>query len=580
MDSVDSIFASPGRIVLAVVAFFFVAFGQPAWIWWFGLIASAVGYALILRVIIDFERPKQRFLIGMVWFAATQLVQLSWLVSHPYHYIYPIYFLVSCVIGTQFGLLALFVTRRNFVHLYRLVAIAALWTLMEWGRLYFFSGFTWNPIGIALTGSLYPLQMAAIWGIYGLSFWVMLVNLLAVRAWLQWPACRGLFLCLLAALIPYLFGFFHYHLHVNEMAQHQERDFRAILVQTAFPIEEALSIDSKHEFIGFVIDEWKQILSLVAKQKGKNADLIALPEFTVPFGTYTFVYPIQQVVQAFEIELGSASLALLPPLEAPLALPIETTNGPQVFVNNAYWSQAIANAFGTPILVGLEDAEEVYPGEREHYSAAMYFRPFQHATEEERQMSPFAPYIMADRYEKRVLVPMGEYIPFDFLKTIAAKYGITGSFTNGKEAKVLACGKTPFGISICYEETFGHLMRESRLLGAEILVNLTSDGWYPQSRLPQQHFDHARLRTVESGIPLLRSCNTGITCAIDSLGRVVDTLGGEDLFALQSLSDSLYVEVPTYHYHTLYSQLGDVMIIPFCFIMTAIFLLGSSNKIE
>ena len=154
---------------------------------------------------------------------------------------------------------------------------------------------------------------------------------------------------------------------------------------------------------------------------------------------------------------------------------------------------------------------------------------------------------------------MGEYIPFSFAKGLAEAYGLTGSFTHGKEAKVFN-GKIKMGLSICYEETYGHMMRENKHKGAEILLNLTSDIWYPNSRLIYQHFDLARLRTVENGIPLLRACNTGITAGIDSLGRVTAQLG-KDGQNIEAISDSLRVAVPLYSYNTLYTYYGDWLIV-------------------
>ncbi len=89
--------------------------------------------------------------------------------------------------------------------------------------------------------------------------------------------------------------------------------------------------------------------------------------------------------------------------------------------------------------------------------------------------------------------------------------------------------------------------------------------WYPYSRLPQQHFDHSRLRTVENGIPLVRACNTGVTGAVDSLGRIVKVFG-EDMYKLQGQAAAFAVRVPTYHYQTLYSKGGDLLILSFCLV--------------
>jgi apolipoprotein N-acyltransferase len=104
------------------------------------------------------------------------------------------------------------------------------------------------------------------------------------------------------------------------------------------------------------------------------------------------------------------------------------------------------------------------------------------------------------------------------------------------------------------------MMREIKKQGADVMLNLTSDAWFPTSRLMQQHFDHARPRTVENGIPLLRACNTGITGAIDSLGRVVAVLG-ENPKEAEWIADSLKIEVPTYSFNTLYSLVGDYLIL-------------------
>ncbi len=80
------------------------------------------------------------------------------------------------------------------------------------------------------------------------------------------------------------------------------------------------------------------------------------------------------------------------------------------------------------------------------------------------------------------------------------------------------------------------------------------------SRLPQQHFDHARLRTVENGIALVRACNTGVTGAVDSLGRIIGVLDdGEN--PVEWRSDSLHLYVSTYHYLTPYSLWGDKFIL-------------------
>lgn len=539
------------QVILSFLSFLIVAFGQPAWSWWSGLIAAVIGYALFLRVLLCYETPKKRFLLAFVWFAAVQWIQLSWLISHPYLYMYILHVLFALALGVQFGILGIFITVSSLQRYIYMLGLAGFWTLCEWSRLFFLAGYSWNPIGLSLTGSIYAMQLASLWGIFGLSFIVMLTNLLLVRAWIQRFALIPCVMSIIVASIPYLYGFIHLQIHQEIMANRENSKFNALLVQTAFPPEEINSLGDSRKLVSHIFEEWQAILETMKPQLGQPVDLIVLPEYVVPGGTYSFLFPYKSVQNAFSEILGADILPFLPAPEEPLAREIDTIMGPVKFVSNAFWVQGLANIFKAGIVAGLEDAEDVSSSKREFYSAAMYFRPWDSSSQE-----PF----LAERYEKRVLVPMGEYIPFEWCRALAAQYGVSGSFTAGKEAKVFTANSHPFGLSICYEETFGHVMRENRQQGASLLVNLTSDVWYPDSRLPMQHFTHARLRTVENGIPLIRASNMGITGAIDSLGRVVAVVQ-KDGQPSEWPFEALLVNVPTYHYQTLYTKYGDTLIV-------------------
>lgn len=527
------------NIFFIVLSFIIVAFGQPAWQPYFGLVAAAIGYALFWRILLDIESNKSRFWLATAWFMGIQMIQLSWFISHPYLYIYILWVLLSFLFSLPFGGIALLMQRDKVTKLKTILLVPALWVLFEWSKLFILSGFSWNPVGMALVGNIYTLQMASVGGIFGLSFWVFFTNMLALRAFLQ----KKFLPWALACMAPYFFGALHFHYYEAQMEKTSAKNLNVVLVQTAFPVEEAMQFDSQEHLVAFVMDEWKQILKIIKQHRGLQIDLIALPEFVVPFGTYTFVFTYDKVKEVFVSIFGPESVSALPAREIPFAVLRER----KWMVNNAFWAQAISNLFKAGLVVGLEDVDDLPFGGRQYFSSALYFEPYQ---------DPFMP----QRYAKRVLVPMGEYIPFSFCKDLAARYGICSSFTCGQEAAAWACGSTKFGVSICYEETFGHLMRENRTKGAELLVNITSDAWYPNSRLPKQHLEHARLRTVENGFPLVRACNTGITVAIDALGRDVATLA-LDAVDPESVSDSLYVSVPSFHYFTVYSLFGDWLIV-------------------
>lgn len=508
------------KCILLLLSFFIVAFGQPAWSEILSLITAFIGFAFFWKVLLSIPEAKTRFFLSMGWFAAVQIVQFSWSLSHPYLYIYFILFFCAALFGAQWGLVGIGIKPENLKRFFPLLALAGLWTILEWSRLFLLSGLPFNAVGLTLTASLYSLQFASLGGMYGLSFWVILTNLLFLRAWVFQ---KGWGFAGVIAVLPFVFGWIHFELHKGQFEE--DKKLNVVLVQSALPIEENLTFKSAEEARQFVLDEWRQVLSTLKKQMGHVIDLIVFPEYLVPYGTFLPVYPASEIEALFHEIFGTK-----------IQIKDEV-------LTNAHVAQAIADFFQAHVMIGLE--ESTYRAGKkvkgESYSSAFHFVPLH--TEK-----PL-------RYDKRVLLPMGEYIPFEWCRTLAASYGIGGSFTPGKCAKVFE-GPVPFGASICYEEIFGDLMRENRLQGGELLVNLTNDGWYPNSRLPKQHFDHARLRTVENGFPLIRACNTGITGGIDSLGRIVGVLEEEG-------ADSIRLEIPTYHYRTLYTQYGDFPVIVF-----------------
>ena len=145
-------------------------------------------------------------------------------------------------------------------------------------------------------------------------------------------------------------------------------------------------------------------------------------------------------------------------------------------------------------------------------------------------------------------------MPFSFLKSFAATYGITEFFTPGKDLP-LAGSKTPLTASICYDECFSSLLRHPK---AKLHINVTNDGWYPGTNLNRIHYEHARLRAIENGIPHLRACNTGVTAALDSLGRPIAKLDTES-------SGHLVVEFPLYTHFTLFKHFGNLPLLTLCF---------------
>jgi apolipoprotein N-acyltransferase len=130
------------------------------------------------------------------------------------------------------------------------------------------------------------------------------------------------------------------------------------------------------------------------------------------------------------------------------------------------------------------------------------------------------------RYDKIHLVPYGEYIPFKNLFSFAHKLtGRVSEFTRGDQRKVFILSsqngqRHRYGVFICYEAVFADEVRHFAQLGAEVLVNISDDGWYGDTSAAWQHLNMARMRAIENRRWILRDTNTGVTAAIDPYGRV------------------------------------------------------------
>jgi apolipoprotein N-acyltransferase len=118
-------------------------------------------------------------------------------------------------------------------------------------------------------------------------------------------------------------------------------------------------------------------------------------------------------------------------------------------------------------------------------------------------------------------VPFGEYIPYRRLLFFAKQ--VTQTLTDmstGTERKVFRIDGHRYGVFICYESVFGDEIRQFAQLGAEVLVNISDDGWYGDTSAPWQHLNMARMRAIENRRWILRDTNNGVTASIDPYGTV------------------------------------------------------------
>jgi apolipoprotein N-acyltransferase len=182
---------------------------------------------------------------------------------------------------------------------------------------------------------------------------------------------------------------------------------------------------------------------------------------------------------------------------------------------------------------------------------------------EEREARPRNSALLADAagrilgtYDKMVLVPFGEFIPFG--ETFPALYSLapfTGRLLPGKSLEPLPFGKYLLSVNICYEDIFPGQVRSLMRGGhdrriPDLLVNLTNDSWYGKSTEPIEHLALASFRSIEHRRSLVRSTNTGISAFVDPVGRIVTRSG---IWTREALVD----RVPMMQGRTVYALLGD-----------------------
>jgi apolipoprotein N-acyltransferase len=157
------------------------------------------------------------------------------------------------------------------------------------------------------------------------------------------------------------------------------------------------------------------------------------------------------------------------------------------------------------------------------------------------------------RYDKRHLVPFGEYVPlhqiFFFLDKLVV--GI-GDFGRGHRATVFSLDGVRFSVMICYEAIFPGEVREFGRDGAEFLVNITNDAWFGRSGAPSQHLAMAAMRAVENGMYMVRAANTGISAVIAPTGEILAQTG---IFTEAALLGTIHPRQG----ETPYSRSGDVL---------------------
>lgn len=509
-----------------------VALSHPVYLPELGLFSTSLGYGLFFYFIKNLSLKRQ-FALAFIWAMSLHLFWLKWMAASPYMgpFIFLAPILFSIGVGLQFALLLVFIrwTRSTF----SLAAGAGLWMLLEWSRLYWLCGYTWNLVGLGYLYSTASSQLASLVGVLGLSWLAMLTNLLAYR--FLCTRKRSLLLAWASlVLAPLAFAWVKMDLLP---ATPKKGSIQGILVHTQWPPFQ-------------VADDPLLWSELLASLKGKKTELIVLPEFVVPFGGFVMLYDYDTMVELFKFHLGADPKKLAVLKRAPYYE--QKTHS----VNNLAFAKALALTLDVEVILGLEDERS-----EQSKNAAWHVLPNMDIPDE--------------TYAKQVLVPLGEYLPASevpflgtWLKERCAEMGVSQFMVPGEGPKAFTKGRVPFAINICYEETFWTVMRQLAQPPVELLINISNDAWFPNTDLPEQHFHHAaRLRSIENGVPSVRATNTGVTAVISDRGEVLARVGKvpEDQIALLPFDLSLNEGARTF-----YNRFGDLPLLLVSFLSIGI----------
>ena len=319
------------------------------------------------------------------------------------------------------------------------------------------TGFPWNLLGIAQVGNVPLAGVARATGVYGISFEIMLVNTALAAAFLVGRERRNMLLVASLSAAAVLQA----GSLIKPAAVPADRT--ALLVQENIPILEGS--DWTKEYFESTLRDLTSLSSNPPEGR-RQFDLIVWPESPAPFYTSDPIFRehisnVARQTRAWVVVGG-----------------IGTTNATTT----------------------TQQTMQVYN------SAAL--------------VSPTGEWVA--RYDKVHLVPFGEYVPFKkafpFMDMLTKE---VGDFQRGTSHAPLSAEGTKLGIFICYESIFPGEVRQSVAKGAEVLVNISNDGWYGDSGAYAQHLNQTRMRSIENDRWLLSATNTGVTASIDPYGRTV-----------------------------------------------------------
>ena len=381
---------------------------------------------------------------------------------------------------------------------YSLFMLPFIWVSIEYIKSYGVLGFPWINLANSQTGFLYLIQNSEYVGIYGVSFWVVLVNCLLVQFLLK-KSKKTIILLATFFIFPFISGY----LILLNVEENEIDSFKVSLIQPNIGLEDKRNIYFSQINLDNLIKKSKECIS-------NGTNLVIWPESALPFK-----------------ELQN----------------INTSN---------YIIYNILNQNDTYLLSG-----DITKTENKLYNSGVLLSKNG----------------IEDIYNKKQLVPMGEYVPFsnniDYLKNI--NFGQT-NFTPGTKTTIFKINDLSFSSLICFESTFPDINRMHAKEGIDFFVYLVNDGWYTSIFEPRQHARQSIYRAIENRKTVLRCANTGISLVISPTGEIKH----ETALNTEDVITTFITKTNAITFYTKYGNVFAYLVL----IITSVFLMYSFYKNE
>ncbi|GIU81281.1 MAG: apolipoprotein N-acyltransferase [Pyrinomonadaceae bacterium] len=429
-----------------------------------------VSFVPFFWAIFDTSR-REAFVLGWIWGISFFFGSCWWLAHAPIHYggipapiSYFLILLASAIVGIFPGVFALLLSQAFSKFGVRAVLIAPVfWTALEYAR-FWITGNNWNSIAYSQAFNLNVLQIASIGGIYLIGFLIVAFNaflFLHLKLAIEKKLRRTdwlAFVLFLLAVSTVLF----ISKNTNEELKNTEKAGKIVVVQLNVPGKDL----NEEKWLALREKHIQMAETALESSKIENTQEPELPILVVfPESPMNFAYGSDPELQKVFADFTRR-------------------NRVSLLFNSAELNKSKGNYFNSAVMID-EKGQKI------------------------------------GQYDKIFLVPFGEYAPVPeslekFVPTVV------GHFEKGREYDMFAFGNLKFGIMICFESHFPNLSREYAKQGADILIEMTNDGYLGKTPVLRQHLANAVFRAVETRKPVIRATNVGITAYINEKGEVLD----------------------------------------------------------